>query len=81
MPSSIHAVDKPVPEPNSRKRDDGFDADSVRSKEHVSGSDAELLQQSITPFIRDTEYRWTLSEPGLEDVFIQLMDEAKDSFA
>jgi ABC-2 type transport system ATP-binding protein len=48
---------------------------------HVSGSDAELLQQSIAPFINNTDYRWTLSEPGLEDVFIQLMDETKDSFA
>ena len=48
---------------------------------HVSGSDAELLQQSIAPFIQDIEYRWTRSEPGLEDVFIQLMDEDKDSFA
>ena len=48
---------------------------------HVSGSDAELLQQSLAPFTKNTDYRWTLSAPGLEDVFIQLMDEVKDGFA
>src|SRR5450759_698064 len=40
MPSSSHAVDKPVPEPSSRKRADGLDAANVRNKEQVSGSDA-----------------------------------------
>ncbi|KXS30609.1 MAG: hypothetical protein AWT59_3268 [Candidatus Gallionella acididurans] len=40
MPSSNHAVDKPVPEPSSRKRADGLDAANVRSKEQVSDSDA-----------------------------------------
>ena len=40
IPSSSHAVDKPVPEPSSRKRADGLDAAKVRSKEQVSGSDA-----------------------------------------
>ena len=40
MPSSSHAVDNPVPEPNSRNRADGLDTANVRSKEQVSGSDA-----------------------------------------
>jgi hypothetical protein len=40
MPSSSHAVDKPVPVPSSRKRADGLDAAKVRNKEQVSGSDA-----------------------------------------
>ena len=30
---------------------------------HVSGSDAELLQQSLSPFIKNTDYRWTCRIP------------------
>lgn len=46
MPSSSHAVDRPVPEPSSRKRADGLDAANVRSKEQVSGSDAIVKQEA-----------------------------------
>jgi hypothetical protein len=46
MPSSSHAVDRPVPDPSSRNRPDGFDAASVRSNEHVSGSDAMTKPQA-----------------------------------
>src|SRR6185503_2731969 len=42
IPSSSQAVDRPVPEPSSRKRADGFEAARVRNKEHVRGSDAML---------------------------------------
>lgn len=40
IPSSNHAVERPVPEPSSRKRAEGFVAANVRNKEQVSGSDA-----------------------------------------
>jgi len=46
---------------------------------HVSGGDAAALEQAIAPFRND--YEWTLIRPGLEDVFIHLMDQSKDNFA
>ena len=46
---------------------------------HVSGRDAEKLQASVTPFMSNA-HRWTRIEPGLEDVFISLMETAKDNF-
>jgi ABC-2 type transport system ATP-binding protein len=42
---------------------------------HVSGDDAAALEQAIAPF-RTAEYDWQRITPGLEDVFIHLMDEA-----
>ncbi|HSY18869.1 MAG TPA: ABC transporter ATP-binding protein [Candidatus Acidoferrales bacterium] len=47
---------------------------------HVSGRDAEKLRASIAPFMTNA-HRWTKIEAGLEDVFISLMDTAKDNFA
>ncbi|MDO9063961.1 MAG: AAA family ATPase, partial [Sulfuricella sp.] len=44
---------------------------------HVSGTDAALLEQSIAPFREQPGCRWTLIQPGLEDVFIQMMAGAK----
>jgi ABC-2 type transport system ATP-binding protein len=46
---------------------------------HVSGRDAEKLAASVAPF-KTNAHRWTKIEPGLEDVFISLMDTAKDNF-
>ncbi|MDB6007372.1 MAG: ABC-type multidrug transport system, ATPase component [Prosthecobacter sp.] len=46
---------------------------------HVSGGDAAALEQAIAPYRSD--YEWTLIRPGLEDVFIHLMDQSKDNFA
>jgi ABC-2 type transport system ATP-binding protein len=43
---------------------------------HVSGDDAVALEQATAPF-RTPQYQWRRIEPGLEDVFIHLMDEAK----
>jgi ABC-2 type transport system ATP-binding protein len=48
---------------------------------HVSGTDAALLERSLAPFRGDPAYRWSPAKPGLEDVFIQLMERAKDNFA
>lgn len=47
---------------------------------HVSGRDAAKLEASVTPF-RSNAHRWTKIEPGLEDVFISLMETAKDNFS
>jgi len=47
---------------------------------HVSGRDAVKLRESIAPFMAG-EYHWTQIESGLEDVFISLMDTAKDNFS
>jgi len=47
---------------------------------HVSGRDAEKLQASLAPF-RTNGYRWAQIESGLEDVFISLMETAKDNFS
>lgn len=40
---------------------------------HVTGSDADVLAQSLAPLQVDPAYRWTPGQAGLEDVFISLM--------
>jgi ABC-2 type transport system ATP-binding protein len=45
---------------------------------HVSGDDPRALEQAIAPF-RTPEYDWRPIDPGLEDVFIHLMDHAQRS--
>ncbi len=47
---------------------------------HVSGRDANKMQANLAPFMKDQQH-WTKIESGLEDVFISLMDTAKDNFA
>ena len=47
---------------------------------HVSGRDAAKLEASVAPF-RSNAHRWARIEPGLEDVFISLMETAKDNFS
>jgi len=47
---------------------------------HVSGRDAEKLRASVAPFMTEAQ-RWTKTESGLEDVFISLMETAKDNFS
>jgi ABC-2 type transport system ATP-binding protein len=47
---------------------------------HVSGRDAEKLRASVSPFMAGA-YRWEQIESGLEDVFICLMETAKDNFS
>ena len=46
---------------------------------HVSGRDARKLETAIAA-VRNPEHTWTLAEPGLEDVFISLMETARDNF-
>jgi ABC-2 type transport system ATP-binding protein len=47
---------------------------------HVSGRDAEKLRASVSPWMTGA-YRWEKVESSLEDVFISLMETAKDNFA
>ena len=47
---------------------------------HVSGRDAGQLEQAITA-VRDPRHEWKQIRSGLEDVFISLMDTAKDNFS
>jgi ABC-2 type transport system ATP-binding protein len=46
---------------------------------HVSGRDAARMEKSIAA-VRDSRHEWKQIRAGLEDVFIGLMDEAKDNF-
>jgi ABC-2 type transport system ATP-binding protein len=47
---------------------------------HVSGRDSARLNDIIAT-VRDSRHSWQPIPSGLEDVFISLMDEAKDNFA
>jgi ABC-2 type transport system ATP-binding protein len=47
---------------------------------HVSGRDPERLAAAIAS-VRDPRHTWTRTTSSLEDVFISLMDTAKDNFA
>ena len=47
---------------------------------HVSGRDAEKLRASVSPFMGG-DYQWKQIVSGLEDVFISLMETAKDNFS
>ena len=47
---------------------------------HVSGRDAPQLAATIAA-VRDTRHDWRKISAGLEDVFISLMDTARDNFA
>jgi ABC-2 type transport system ATP-binding protein len=46
---------------------------------HVSGSNAAKLEQALAPY-RKPPFRWTPTEPTLEDVFIHLMSGVEDNF-
>ena len=47
---------------------------------HVSGRDAARLHENVSPWMTGA-YRWQQIESGLEDVFISLMETAKDNFS
>ncbi len=46
---------------------------------HVSGRDAARLRESVSPWMAGA-YHWEQIESGLEDVFISLMETARDNF-
>src|SRR5262245_15510174 len=45
---------------------------------HVSGDDPRVIEQAIAP-LRTPQHEWRQIAPGLEDVFIHLMDQAQRS--
>ncbi len=47
---------------------------------HVSGANAAALQDSLKPFLSRPDLQWQQIAPGLEDVFIDLMNSAKDNY-
>ncbi len=47
---------------------------------HSSGTDAEVLENSLAALRTRVDLHWIPIEPGLEDVFIGLMDRAKDNY-
>jgi ABC-2 type transport system ATP-binding protein len=47
---------------------------------HVCGRNPAALEAAIAPYRGRTDLSWTRSEPSLEDVFIDLMGQAKDNF-
>ena len=47
---------------------------------HVSGREAEKMNASIAPF-QTNAHLWKKIDSGLEDVFISLMETAKDNFS
>ena len=47
---------------------------------HVSGADETALEAAIAPYRERPGLTWTRSQPSLEDVFINLMSQAKDNF-
>ena len=47
---------------------------------HVSGRDRSALEAAIAPYRNDLKMNWTVIDPSLEDVFIGLMNRARDNF-
>jgi len=47
---------------------------------HVSGRDAAKLDQAVAS-VRDAHHEWNKISASLEDVFISLMDTARDNFS
>jgi ABC-2 type transport system ATP-binding protein len=47
---------------------------------HVAGRDAAALDAAVARFRADPDLSWSLSQPSLEDVFIDLMSRAQDNF-
>ncbi len=47
---------------------------------HVSGTDLRALEETVAAFSKRPGIAWRRAEPGLEDVFIRMMDEAPRNF-
>ena len=48
---------------------------------HVSGTDEAALERTVHAYRGRRGFVWQRAKPGLEDVFIKMMDEARDNFA
>jgi ABC-2 type transport system ATP-binding protein len=47
---------------------------------HIAGRDADALDKAVSGFRADPGLTWNLSQPSLEDVFIDLMSRSRDNF-
>jgi len=65
--------------PRLREHPDVQQAVAFGARLHISGTDAERLEQAIAPF-RTEPYSWSRINSGLEDVFIHLMGSSRDNF-
>jgi ABC-2 type transport system ATP-binding protein len=73
---SVSGPDLPSLADDLRKRPGVTQAVSFGNMLHVSGDDADQLQNGIAPF-RRAPYVWHQAESGLEDVFIHLMGQSR----
>ena len=48
---------------------------------HVSGTDEAALEHTVAAYRGRPDLVWQRSKPGLEDVFIKMMEQARDNFA
>ncbi|HET7909602.1 MAG TPA: ABC transporter ATP-binding protein [Nitrospira sp.] len=62
------------------RRHPGVQAVAFGNRLHVSSDDTDALESAIAPF-RTAPYEWRRMSPGLEEVFIHLMNQAPDNFA
>ncbi|MGB6063244.1 MAG: ABC transporter ATP-binding protein [Desulfomonilaceae bacterium] len=60
-----------------RDRPGNLQAVAFGSALHVSGDDADALEEATTPF-RSEPYEWRRVDSGLEDIFIHLMERSKE---
>lgn len=66
---------------NELKQQSGIDHVTAFGQSlHVVGKDPQLLENAIAPF-RKEPYKWQQASVDLEDVFIHLVNEAKDNLA
>ena len=47
---------------------------------HIIGLDENLLQKTLAPFMKDSQYHWKKERPTLEDIFIHVMGQVKDPY-
>lgn len=63
------------------KKTDGVEQAAIFGRVlHITGTDEEKLEQSISPY-RTEEYRWDQASPNLEDAFVHYMMHTKERFA
>jgi ABC-2 type transport system ATP-binding protein len=77
---SVSGPDLPALAAQLRERPGVTQAAAFGTILHVSGGDAAALEAAIAPF-RHPPHQWRQVEPGLEDVFIELMDKAPANFS
>ena len=76
---TVTGPDLPALAENQRGRDGVEQVVAFGNTLHLSGRDAAKLEAAIAA-VRDPRYGWKPAHSTLEDVFISLMDQAKDNF-